>query len=62
MDRKEQEAADALAGALAALSTALLKCSDAELSFMNVIEPLMGAHECIGAVRKVVLGATDDVR
>ena len=56
MNAKEQEAADALAGALAALSTALMKCGAADLSFMNVIEPLMGAHECIGAVRKVVLG------
>jgi hypothetical protein len=56
MNAKEQEAADALAGALAALSTALLKCGKADLSFMNVIEPLMIAHECIGTVRKIVMG------
>jgi|JI102314A2RNA_FD_contig_51_4458882_length_2336_multi_2_in_0_out_0_4 hypothetical protein len=56
MDRKEQEAADALATALAALSTAIVKCGDAKLSFMNVIEPLMGSHECIGTIRNIVMG------
>lgn len=56
MDHKEQVAADALAGALAALSTAILKCGDADLSFMNVVEPLMDAHQCISEVRNIVMG------
>ena len=56
MDLTEQVAADALATALAALNTAILKCGDAGLSFMTVTEPLMGAHECIGQVRKIVMG------
>lgn len=55
MDCGEQDASDALAAALAALSTALLKCADAELSWMNVLAPLMGAHECIVSVRKIVM-------
>ena len=56
MDDKEKTARNALIEAMNAIQRAMLACGDAGLSFMNVVEPLMGAHECVAAVAKTVNG------
>lgn len=56
MTEKERAAANALHEAMNAIQRAMLACGDADLSFMNTVEPLMGAHECVAQVAKTVNG------
>ncbi len=53
MDRKEREAIEAIKSARAALDEAIRKCRDAELSFMNVVKPLIEARARVNMVIKI---------
>ncbi len=56
MDDKERSALKALHEAQAAIQRAMEACGDAGLSFMNTVEPLLGAHQCVTQVALVVQG------
>lgn len=56
MTEKERAALKALHEAQDAIQRAMEACGDAELSFMNTVEPLLGAHQCVTQVAFVVQG------
>lgn len=56
MTDKERAALKALHEAQQAIQRAMEACGDADLSFMNTVEPLLGAHECVTAVAWIVQG------
>lgn len=56
MNDKELSALKALEEAKAAIQRAMEACGDADLSFMNTVEPLLGAHQCVTQVALVVRG------
>ena len=56
MNDKERAALKALHEAQAAIQRAMEACGDAKLSFMNTVEPLLEAHQCVTQVALVVQG------
>ncbi len=56
MTDKERAALKALHEAQDAIQRAMEACGDARLSFMNTVEPLLGAHQCVTAVARIVQG------
>ncbi len=56
MHDKERAALLALHEAQAAIQRAMEACSEAELSFMNTVEPLLNAHQYVTQVALVVQG------
>ena len=56
MTDKERSALKALHDAQNAIQRAMEACADAELSFMNTVEPLLNAHNTVTQVALVVQG------
>lgn len=56
MPDKERAALKALHEAQDAIQRAMEACGDAKLSFMNTVEPPLGARQCVTAVARIVQG------